>query len=337
MPIKEIPNKSNPVALFVSDLHTRLDKPEYRKEQGSFFPVIAEKLKTVFDYADGHSYYEDETLPIFFSGDMFNSARNFMQLWSLFMLIENWNKQHDRKLKLYSVRGQHDMQNHNINDNATSFNLLVKYDVLHVLGGLGSALREIVKVDNTPNDSFVSIYGCGWGEDYPVPSNPNDQNVMILHKTMWYRESVFPGQTDGNVSVESIKLHELGYNTVFSGDNHKAFDVKLGGVQFHNIGAFTRNSVDLVNQQPRFCVLKSDMSVESIYVGNKDVFDLVRSTDDKSHSRSKDEFSEALAGGYDHGDTFEGAIDKAIGAGKCGDLELTAKQLNILRDVRANM
>ena len=333
MSIKEIPNESSPVALFVSDLHTRLDKPEYRKEQGSFFPVITEKLKTVFDYAHDHSLCGDATLPIFFSGDMFNSARNFMQLWSLFMLIETWNEQHDRKLNLYSVRGQHDMQNHNINDNATSFNMLVKYGVLKVID-----TPEVMGVNLYCHKyPFISVYGCGWGEDYPIPSNFNDQNVMILHKTMWYRESVFPGQTDGNVSIESIKLHELGYDTVFSGDNHKAFDVKLGGVQFYNVGAFTRNSVDLVDQQPRFCVLREDMSVESVYVGNKDVFDLVRSTDDKSHAKSKDEFSEALAGGYDHGDTFEGAIDKAIGAGKYGDLELTPAQLSILCDVRANM
>ena len=321
-----------PIGLFVTDLHWRTDTPEYRKEQGAFNVVIAAKLVELFSYADKNSPHDDASLPIFFSGDMFNSARNFMQMWLLLALLEEWNKNHDRKLVLYSVRGQHDMQNHNSKDNATAFNVLAKYDELMVIAS-GTSVSLACGKDH----KRINIYGCGWGQEYPVPSNPEAQNVMILHKTMWHRESVFPGQTDGNVSVESIKLHELGYDIVFSGDNHKAFDVKLGGVQFHNVGAFTRNSVDLAEQQPRFCVLKSDMSVESVYVGNEDVFDLVRSTDDKSHAKSKDEFSEALAGGYDHGDTFEGAIDKTIGAGKCGDLELSTKQLTILRDVRANM
>ena len=87
-----------------------------------------------------------------------------------------------------------------------------------------------------------------------MPYNPEDYNILVLHKTLWHKQSVYPGQTEGNIEVESIKLAKLGYKTVFSGDNHKAFDVRVGGVDFHNLGAFTRNSVDLVNQQPRFCV-----------------------------------------------------------------------------------
>ena len=174
-------------------------------------------------------------------------------------------------------------------------------------------------------------------KNMPNPQTKNDFNVLILHETLWNKETVFPGQTDGNVAVESVKLKKLGYDMVFSGDNHKAFDIKVGGVQFHNLGAFTRNAVDLADQRPRFCVLYSDKSVESVYVGKTDVFDLTRSIDDKDHAGTKDEFSEALAGGFTHGDTFEGALERAIKSGKCGDLELTETQANILRDVGNNL
>jgi len=309
------------IALFISDLHWRTSKPEYRKEACPFHEVITRKFLQVLEYADRHDCKD-----IYFTGDMFDGARDFMQFWLFTNLMSQWN--HSRnQINLHSVRGQHDMKHHNLADKATSFNLLERYREVYVLGASGNTR-------GSKETGFVNIYGCGWGEEYPTPHEKDVNNVLVLHKTLWCKENIFPGQVDGNVAVESVRLNELGYDVVFSGDNHIAFDVKTGGVQFHNIGAFTRNSVDLATQQPRFCALRADMSVESVYVGETDVFDIKRSDDDKSHGRSKDEFSEALAGGFDHGDTFEGALDKVIATGGCGDLELTPKQLNILRDVR---
>jgi len=229
-------------------------------------------------------------------------------------------------LQFFAVKGQHDMNHHNPKDTATSFNALCRD------GYVGAFSSNDTHEVSFNNEQFA-FYGCGWGEKYPEPFCKDDNNILILHKTLWHKQPVFPGQTEGNISVESIKLAALGYDIVFSGDNHKAFDVTLGGVRFYNLGALTRNSVDLADQQPRFCVLFSDMSVESFYVGNTDVFDLGRSTDDKSHAATKDEFSEALAGGFSQGDTFEGALDRVIGAGVCGDVELTDKQRGILRDI----
>ena len=310
------------IGLFISDLHWRTSKPEYRKEVCPFNEVITRKFLQVLEYAGEHGCQD-----IYFTGDMFNGARDFMQFWLFTDLMSQWNHSHDQ-ITLHSVRGQHDMKHHNLADKATSFNLLERYGEVNVLGAAGTTRR------GSDDTDFIEIYGCGWGEEYPIPNGANDHNVLVLHKTLWHKDTVYPGQTDGNIAVESVKLNALGYDLVFSGDNHIAFDVKSGGVQFHNIGAFTRNSVDLAEQQPRFCALRADMSVESVYVGETDVFDVKRSDDDKSHGRSKDEFSEALAGGFDHGDTFEGALDKVIATGGCGDLELTPKQLNILRDVR---
>lgn len=314
-----------PVALFVSDVHWRLDKPEYRKEVGPFVDVIGMKLLELFEYANKHSKYNTESLPIFFAGDLFNGARDFMQMWTLNGLIDTWNRTHQKQLVLYSVRGQHDMKHHNQSDNATSFNALLRNGVIEVLSGEKSVYLTIN--ENRP----LAVTGCGWGETPLQCGSAN--NVLVMHKTLWHKEPVFPGQTEGNISVEAIRLKELGYDMVFSGDNHKSFDVIVGGVEFHNVGAFTRNSVDLADQQPRFCVLRSDMSVESILVGEKDVFDITRSDGDKEHANAKDEFSEALAGGFSRGDTFEGALEGVIASGRCGDLELTTKQLDVLRDI----
>ena len=150
---------------------------------------------------------------------------------------------------------------------------------------------------------------------------------------MWHTTPVYPGQTEGNVGAMAVRLHELGYKVVFSGDNHKAFDVRVGGVDFHNVGALTRRDVTLANQRPRYIVLYSDLSTESFYIGNDDVFDIDRSDADKSRDNSKDEFSEALAGGFIHDETFKGNLEKAAQTGRVGDAELTEPQRRLLRDI----
>lgn len=307
-----------PVSLHISDVHWRTSVPEYRKESGSFHRVIAKKLQTVFDYNRKNGI---NPLPIFVSGDLFDGTRDFMQYYSLssFLHEQDWKQTH-----IYCVRGQHDMYHHNPNDNATAFNALVREKLIRRLH------KPFVLIADNKRFAY---YGCSWGESVPVPESTDDTNILILHKTLWYNKPVFPGQVEGNVKIESVKLAELGYNFVFSGDNHKAFDVTYNGVCFHNLGAFTRNSIDLANQQPRFSVLFSDRSVESINVGEHNVFEIDRSEADKFHEGAKDEFSKALAGGFCHGDTFRGSLEATVQSGKCGEVEFTIEQIALLKDI----
>lgn len=322
-------NKTNlsdkrPIAAFLSDVHWRTKTPEYRVEKDvSFDTVIGRKLKEVVAYVAEHQ------IPVFCSGDLFDKPRDFMQMWTFYQFMRDAEIVSDIP-DFWVVPGQHDMFHHDPNNKATSFNMMCLHKTIKRFSQNKS--WQLV-TDFEKCKDVVKVYGCGWGEEYPVPYNTEDYNVLILHKTLWHKQSVYPGQTEGNIEVESIKLAKLGYKTVFSGDNHKAFDVRVGGVDFHNLGAFTRNSVDLVNQQPRFCVLFSDLSVESRYVGEEDVFDIETSTDDKEHQNAKDEFSTALAGGFNQGDTFKGALEQVVAVRKCGDLELTDTQTALLTDI----
>lgn len=325
-------NKTNlsdkrPIAAFLSDVHWRTKTPEYRVEKDvSFDTVIGRKLKEVLAYATEHQ------IPVFCSGDLFDKPRDFMQMWTFYQFFRG----HERigVSDFWVVPGQHDMFHHDPNNKATSFNMMCLHKTIKRFSQnkCMDLPSEFKKCKNT-----VKVYGCGWGDEYPVPHNPEDYNILVLHKTLWHKQSVYPGQTEGNIEVESIKLAKLGYKTVFSGDNHKAFDVRVGGVDFHNLGAFMRNSGGLVNQQPRFCVLFSDLSVESRYVGEEDVFDIETSTDDKEHQNAKDEFSTALAGGFNQGDTFKGALQQVVAVRKCGDLELTDTQTAILTDILVHL
>ena len=310
-----------PIAAFSADWHWMTRTPEYRKETCPFNEVIAAKLATFAAYLRKHSVFG------FVAGDTFDISRSFNDWWTL---REAMHKEdmffppgRGCGLDLRVVAGQHDRFHHNPNDKMTSLNALLSEE-----DGLA-----LIPENGLDFDGFCTIYGAGWGDEIPVPKKHDSPNVLVLHKTLWNKTPVYPGQVEGNVVEEAKKLRALGYDMVFSGDNHKAFDVTVGGVEFHNIGAFTRQDVSLVNQQPRFMVLFDDMSVESVYLGEKDVFDMGRSDADKGREDTKDGFSEALAGGFEYGATFKGSLVTMVKSGKCGELTFTENQRRFLRDI----
>ena len=326
--------EKRPIAVFLGDLHWRLTKPLYRIETKPFEQVIGGKLAMVAAFARKHR------VPVFLAGDLFDRSRGFLDLWTLRRWMNDlfWAN-HDSTepasppVPVYAVRGQHDMFHHT-DDPATSFNLLRDTcPHFRVLGG-----RDFVQLSDPSKSSpriFASVYGQGWKDELPDCDAPFA--ILLAHRTFWHRKPIYPGQTSGNVASESVKLASAGYRMVFSGDNHLAFDVTIGGVEFHNLGAFTRNDVTLRNQRPRFCVLYDDLSVEPIYVGDVDVFDLETSDADKGRDDAQDGFSLALAGGFEYGDTFVGGIDRVVSAGVCGDAKLTERQCNLLKDVRSTI
>ena len=309
-----------PIAAFVADIHWMTRTPEYRKETCPFNEVIAAKLTAFAVYLREHS------IPGFIAGDLSDISRSFNDWWTLRETLRSlFRPPADERALLRVVPGQHDRFHHNAGDPMTTLNALVTETNAPL------ELMDERGYDLGPN--LCAVYGAGWGDNIPIPTSHDRPNVLVLHKTLWSKTPIYPGQVEGNVAEEAKKLRALGYDMVFSGDNHKAFDVTIGGIEFHNIGAFTRQDVSLVNQQPRFMVLFGDMSVESVYVGEKDVFDMGRSDADKCREDTKDGFSEALAGGFEYGATFKGSLETMEKSGKCGELVFTENQRSLLRDI----
>lgn len=306
-----------PVGVFIADVHWMTRKPEYRKETIPFNEVIGRDLAPVAAFCRKHD------IAAHVAGDLFERSREFMDMWTAqeFLWREFFAPKSGEPVDMWAVRGQHDLFHHNPQDEATSFNAVLLKE--------GSRLFVL---DNVRRRN-VRIYGAGWGDELPVPHDPAADNVLVWHYGLWHKKPIYPGQTEGNVEKEAKRLYELGYKIVFSGDNHRAFDVEVGGVRFYNLGAFTRDDVSLADQQSRFCVLYDDMSVESVYVGEKDVFEIDRSDADKGREDKRDGFSEALAGGFEYGSTFKGSLETIARAGVCGDLTLNDKQKDLLHDI----
>lgn len=309
-----------PLAAFFADIHWRTSTPEYRKETCPFNDVIAAKLTPIADYCRKHG------IPAFVAGDTFDISRSFNDWWTLRELVRaQFCPKGKAEVEVWVVPGQHDRFHHNANDPMTSLNAL--------LDGT-TTWRLLPSYEVIELGPHVRVYGAGWGDEIPsVAPMIGRMNVLAIHKTLWHQKPIYPGQTEGNVAVEAAKFKELGYDMVFSGDNHKAFDVDIGGVAIHNIGCLTRTDITYKDQQPRFMVLFDDMSVESVFVGEKDVFETERSNDDKGREDKKDGFSEALAGGFEYGSTFKGGLEQIAAVGKCGELVLTENQRNLLRDI----
>lgn len=306
------------VAIVIADVHWSTLTAEYRRERTDFQDVTAAKLAVVAAAA------EQLAVPILICGDLCDRSREFMDYWTLLTFLhEEFDKP---QICVRLVRGQHDMFHHNSDDLATTFNAVLNDNSLN-FSMLNAVPTSICVAEN------IVVYGCGWNEEIPEPVDKDANNVLVIHKTMWHTTPVYPGQTEGNVGAMSVRLHELGYKVVFSGDNHKAFDCRVGGVDFHNVGALTRRDVTLADQRPRYIVLYDDLSTDSVYIGNDDVFDLGRSDADKDRDGDKDEFSAALAGGFSYDETFKGNLKKAVDTGKVGDAVLTETQRNLLRDI----
>ncbi len=311
-----------PLAIFLADLHWTTLAPEYRKETGDFSKVIAKKLAKVYDYVG-----KNGNPPVFIAGDVFDRSREFIDMWSFKEFMTDILNDAPR-LSLLCIRGQHDMFHHNAEDKATSLNAVA--DIFrHKVGVLDRGFMAL------PDNGGTHLYSCGWGCDTPEPNDKDAFNILLWHKGLWRGKSPYPGAEGGNVETLSVKLHEMGYDMVFSGDYHEAWDAKVGGVEFYNLGCFSRRDIRYAKQQPRFCVLFDDLTVESIYVGDTDVFDTNRSEADKQRDIVKDEFSTALALTYKTDVTIRGALTDIVRSGKCNDIELNKNQLDMLRDVLA--
>ena len=197
--------------LVISDLHWRTDTPSWRREGDYSRQVLRPQLGALLDTGEA----------VCVAGDVFHRSADFEATYDLLsFLIE-------RDARLYAVRGQHDMKYHNETLAETGFNLLAQ--VGRIVPLYSTAVWHI---------EGHSILGYGWGCEIPE----RDADILIAHVSV----SCGDAEIKGAPSAESFRAKAAKFRTVFTGDNHKRFEIP----GLFNAGCFHRQTADLAEQKP---------------------------------------------------------------------------------------
>ena len=185
--------------LVISDLHWRTDTPAWRKEEDYAAQVLRPQLASLLDTGE----------PVIVAGDVFHRSADFAATYDLFTFLK------ERGAVLYATRGQHDMTYHNESMVRTGVNLLVAAGLIVPLGNMPVGVEG------------HSLYGVGWNEEVPeihMGSYMVDFPILIAHVSVSHGDAVIPGATTATAFREKAKAFKL----VFTGDNHKRFDLPDG-------------------------------------------------------------------------------------------------------------
>ncbi len=212
--------------LVISDLHWRVDTPAWRKETDYAKQVLRPQLASLLDTGE----------PVIVAGDVFHRSADFAATYDLFTFLK------ERGAVLYATRGQHDMTYHNESMVRTGVNLLV-------------AAGLIVELDETPTYiDRLNVVGMGWGQEMPT----RRADILIAHVPVFYTDAEYVGA----VSALAFRQKALAFKMVFTGDNHKRFQIPDGFGGLYNAGCFHQMSADLINQPPAAWRVHPDGGVE---------------------------------------------------------------------------
>ena len=232
------------------DWHMRASNPKNRIDD--FTDTQMGKILWLFNLANKHNAI------ILNAGDLFNSAKEpYKLIWKLLTEILN------DKIHMVCITGQHDMKYHNTKEFEDT-----------PLGNLYA--NDSVIIANKPlkyEISNVNIYGCGWGEEMPIPEK-GKFNVLLIHK-MIANKPQWPGH-EYTPAKDFLKKHK--FDLIVSGDNHKTFTSKYKGRMLINAGCIVRQKSDEMNRKPCVYLYDTDTrKAERIYIPIKpadEVFDL---------------------------------------------------------------
>lgn len=197
--------------LIISDLHWRCDTPSWRKEENYSAQVLRPQLGALLDMGE----------PVLVAGDVFHRSADFEATYDLLSFLQ------ERNAFLYATRGQHDMQLHNLEVEATGFNLL-------------ASVGRIVSLDAAP--IFVEgwpVFGMGWGEKVPG----GDGGILVAHVPVSHNTAPYKGAT----AADAFRAEARAFKYVFTGDNHRRFCTFS---DLYNAGCFHQMTQDLADQPP---------------------------------------------------------------------------------------
>lgn len=272
-----------PVAVVLSDVHLSARPPRLRAEEPDWFAAMERSLRQPLDYAEVYD------LPVFIAGDIFDH-------WTEPAVLINWAiglfagyMFTDRDPRVFVIPGQHDLPNHRLDQEHRSiYGTLIRAGVVQHL----ETCRFFSK-------SGMFVHPFAWNQDIQSPDPKADGlQVAVVHKYIWHQKSTaYPGvEAKSNISQLADSLS--GYDVAVFGDNHKQFDMKLktykGTVNVFNNGTLMRRKQDELESVPRFGVIMSDASVESIPINVEGETYTVLTNEDRPDAADFSEYIEEL-------------------------------------------
>lgn len=224
--------------LNTGDWHVKHTKPRNRTDV-NYPETIFNKIEWLLKKA-----WENECFAILQPADLFDTFKTqhvphyIVRRMADLLLKWCW----DRNIRFYTQRGQHDVRYRNDQEDSP-------LSVLEVAEIVWIAKEEEL------GDGVV-LYGCGYGEEVPIPKSKEDFNILLIHKMITEDDPLWPGQTD-YISGKAF-LKKYPYDLIVSGDNHQSFLSTYRDKTLINCGSLMRSNVDQISHIPCAYIFDTD-------------------------------------------------------------------------------
>jgi DNA repair exonuclease SbcCD nuclease subunit len=230
----------------IADVHFTARRPQYRTD--NWVETQLGKFKFILDQAKKHDAV------ILCAGDLLDKSPIKPELLNNIMFLIQGSG-----VKILSVPGQHDQSFHNP-------------DMMKSNYGTLSISGHITDIGDSRICTIgASVYGKGWGDEYPKPDSVDDINILLAHDTV--TEGTPPPWLTAKTAEQMIEENH-GFDYIVTGDFHEKFVVKHNGCTLINTGPMLRDSIDKRDFKPA-CWLINDEGVTEIPIPvEDDVFDM---------------------------------------------------------------
>jgi DNA repair exonuclease SbcCD nuclease subunit len=213
---------------------------------GDYVEEQFKKLNWIFDYGINHGVSEFICV-----GDVFETPQHPIHFINRVTGLLKGLTTPFVSIGFNSVYGNHDLLLRDKESTNTTFSLLEN--------------TGLIKTNNLKYGD-VNIIFSHYGEEIPTDL-PDGYNVLITHTGISEKPINFPTNEKWYTGKDFLK--EFPYHLVFSGHNHKRFQVStpMNKQRLYNCGSIMRSSVDQFDHVPAFYVFDTDTKeVETIEI-----------------------------------------------------------------------
>jgi len=253
--------KNKVIAILCADIHLSHKPPIWRSNEPNWYAAMQRPLDEIQEL---QSKYECLVLC---AGDIFDLWYGALGKTSAELI--NWTLEH--LPFMYSIVGQHDMPEHNIEDiKRSAYKTLVIADVIKNMNALVDAQ---IWIGGNPDENYIMSgfpYECKIVK-VPKESSKDLFEIAIVHDYIWKGFYCYPNAPKEKHIPKRNNKHMIndkyyGYDVIVYGDNHKGFTHKIGKTTIFNCGTLMRRKSDEVDYKPQVGLLYSDGSVEPHYL-----------------------------------------------------------------------